>query len=149
MLGPDIHKAFPGATARLYLPAHTKTALRVEEPFQWKGSALSNLGKGKCTTTRIVNHRAIHVASTDGKQFESNARTQLIGPQADIVGPTQFGAGLAGSSCDIAHLHVTVALAFAISENLAAAILFIDLVTAFDAMKRHLAIPTDDATDQC
>ena len=148
-MGPDIHKAFPVAIAALYHPIHVKAALRIEEPIQWKGSALATLWKGKGSTTVIDNHRELHIAPTDGKQYEASIRSNLIKPLAGGAGEFQYGAGLAGSSCDMAHLHITETLAYGMQKNLSTAVAFVDLVSAFASMRRCLAVPGDDASDQC
>ena len=111
-MGPDRHKAYPAVMAALYHPVHVKSALRIEETIQWKGSTLATLWKGKGSTTIIANHRELHIAPTDGKQYEASIRSNLIKPLAQVAGQFQYGAGLAGASCDMAHLHITEALAY-------------------------------------
>ena len=128
-MGPDIQKAFPAAMAALYHPIHVKSALRIEEPIQRKGSALATLWKGKGSTTVIANHRELHIAPTDGKQYEASIRSNLIKPLAEVAGQFQYGAGLAGSSCDMAHLHITEALAYGIQKNMSTAVVLLDLVS--------------------
>lgn len=143
-LGSEIHKLLPATIARAYHPVHVKAAMRVEEATQWKGATLPNLWKRRGSTSDIANR----VAFTDGKQFGSNIRSNLIGPLSSIAGDTQFGAGLGAASCDMAHLHVSEALAFGMTRNLSTAVVFLYIVAAFASMKRHLAIPMDEAANE-
>ena len=100
----------PEAMARLYHPCHVKAAMRIEQPLQWKASFLASLWKGIGSTALLINHRDIHIAPTDGKQFGANTRHGLIGPLGTIAGASQYGAGLNCAACDAAHLHVAEAL---------------------------------------
>ena len=49
----------------------------------------------------------------------------------------------------MAHLHITETLAYGMQKNLSTAVAFVDLVSAFASMRRCLAVPGDDASDQC
>ena len=139
--------ALPATMSKLYHPAHVKAALRIEEALQWKGLALATLWKGKGSTSLISNSRELHIAPPDGKHFESGILHGMVGPLASIAGDNQYGAGLSGASCDIAHLHVTEALALPIKLNLSSTVVFLDLVTAFASMRRSIAVPGENGTD--
>ena len=138
----------PKAIAAAYHPIHVKASMRIEAPTQWVGGCLANLYKGKGSTTGIENHRDATVACTDGKQFGSHLRTNLIAPMRELIGQSQYGGGFNGASCDMAHLHVTEPLAFAMLKNKSAAIIFLDLVAAIASLKRCLAVPCDEATNE-
>ena len=94
----------------------------------------------------LANYREVHIAPTDGKQYEGVIRSGLIKPLAQIAGASQFGAGLNGAACDMAHLHVSEVLAFGTQRGYSVAVAFLDLVSAFASMRRAIAVP-DSSSD--
>ena len=147
-IGPDAHKAMPAVMAKLYHPIHVKSSLRIEEALQWKGSALAHMWKSLGSTALLSNYRELHIAPTDGKQFEGAIRSGLIKPLAHVAGVSQFCAGLNGAACDMAHLHVSEVLAFCAHKGLSVAIAFLDLVSAIASMRRAIAVPDASPDEQ-
>ena len=91
----------------------------------------------------VGNHREIFIYSDDAKQFGSHVRANLLEPLQSLVGSEQYGARFNGSSCDMAHFHVSEPLAYAFHKNKAVGIVFLDLVAAFASLRRRLAVPGD------
>ena len=147
-IGSEVHKLCPKAMAKAYHPVHTKSALQIEIGVQWTGGCLGNLYKGRGSAAVIDNHRDVTIACTDGKQHASFLRQNLLKPIGSMVGENQHGAGFNGASCDVAHLIITEALAFAMTKNKSACIAFIDVVAAFASLRRSLVIPSDDDTNE-
>ena len=106
--------------------------------------------KGRTLQQLHVRIRGRHKISVGRKflLFDANTRTQLIDPLAPITRDYQLGAGQSGGSCDTAHLHISEALAYAQHANLSAAVVFLDLSTAFASMQRDIAVPAADAKDE-
>ena len=64
-----------------------------------------------------------------------------------LAGVEQHGSGLNGGACDLAHLKISQAMAYAMQQNLSAGVAFLDIKAAFASLMRCIAIPEDDAAD--
>ena len=65
----------------------------------------------------------------------------------NLAGVEQYGSGLNGGACDLAHLNISQAMAYAMQRNFSAGVAFLDIKAAFASMMRCIAIPADDAAD--
>ena len=146
-LGSEIHHLMPSSVARLYHPAHVKASLRVELPIQWAGGLLAALWKGKGNPSDIANSRDVTVVSSDANQFAAHTRSGLYSPLQKLAGLEQHGSGLNGGACDLAHLHISQGLVFAMRKNKSSAVVFLDIAAAFASLMRCVAIPSDAAAD--
>eukprot|EP00972_Heterocapsa_arctica_P057257 8448443-Heterocapsa_arctica.AAC.1 len=70
-------------------------------------------------------------------------RPEIVAAVASVMPTGQFGAGFNGGSTDIAHLTLSAFLDAASAAKRSAAILFVDLATAFASLERRLCVPAD------
>ena len=75
----------------------------------------------------MENRRDIELADDTGKAFMTIARNTLMPHLHNSEIESQWGFGLNGSSCDVAHLLLQETVAAGNAEKLSAAIIFIDV----------------------
>lgn len=121
--------------------------MRIEQPIQWLGGRLATLWKVRGSMAYITNHRDITITCVGANQYASHTRAGLFSPPRHIVGRSSLTQASNGGACDIAHLHISGAIAYGMQQNKYAATVFFDLFAAYASLTRSVAVPLDDAVD--
>ena len=132
----DVLKLAPGLMASLYHPIYVKAALRTTEPFQWRGGMLVELYKQRGSTADCESYRDISVSDSLGKVAHRAMRNRAFAAYKEYAGELQFGH----LGTDFASHLLREIIAYAAHKKLSMALLFIDIVGAFAAVLRQLAI---------
>eukprot|EP00973_Karenia_brevis_P078223 10861661-Karenia_brevis.AAC.1 len=133
--------------ARLYHPICVKASLKISIPLQWKGAMAHELYKMKGPMDRTSSYRDVALCDSCGKGFTGFLRECAKPPFQDHVLETQFGSGANSGNTEFAHLYLRCAFDIARSRGLCLVAVFIDVVTAFAAAVRVLALPSDGSWD--
>ena len=133
----DLLHHYPAGIARHLYPIFLKSALRSQEPIQWKGGELHSIWKRKGSMLDCTSHRAILVSSATGKAIHGALRQQL-GPYFDVAAtPLQIG-GRKGYPVQLALQAARAWQQLCISSRTSCALLFVDLRDAFHRVARAL-----------
>ena len=149
--GPDgipieLFKALPGKAARILYPLALKLALRVEEPLTWKGGHLFALYKGKGPMAEFSSHRGILLMDVMGKVTRASLRKWINGPYLSQGHPMQLG-GRPHQQAQFGAQLTRSFLRWRKGCNKSAAVLFVDIASAFYKALRQIATGAD-ASDQ-
>ena len=142
-VGGEAFRSAPWAMARLWHPLYVKSALTLRPPLQFRGGMVVELLKASGGGSECSHYRDVTVADQSAKTFSRLFRPELHVATARGMSAGQFGAGFNGGSTDVAHLALLAFLDAASSAKKCAAVLFVDLATAFASLKRRLCVPTD------
>ena len=145
--GPDglpaeIFKAIPGKAAKLLYPLALKLALRIEEPVSWKGGYLFPLYKGKGAMSECSNHRGILLMDVMGKLTRSGLRRWINSPYLSHGHPMQLG-GRPNQQAQFGAQLTRSFLRWRKACNSSAAVLFVDIASAFYKALREVATGAD------
>lgn len=122
-------------------PLAVKTALRIQEPLIWKGGIIAQIYKGAGDPKECDNSRDILSSSNLGKRIHSAMRSRLRFTQQQTIRDTQ--AGVSGRGTDITALGVRLFIQYAIVSNKSAVMIFLDIIGAFHAVVRQIAMDLD------
>ena len=129
--GAEVRKLCPDEFVSVFAPLHIKATLNLCAPLMWKGSMLHALFKNSGSPSAVKNYRDICLGDPDGKDYGAHLR-QLALPAVRLSTPdVQYGSGLNGGGCDIPHLIAASVVQLTETKSLSAALLFIDVRTAF------------------
>ena len=138
----EIFKAIPGKAAKLLYPLALKLALRVEEPASWKGGYLFPLYKGKGAMCECANHRGILLMDVMGKLTRSGLREWINSPYLCNGHPMQLG-GRPHQQAQFGAQLTRSFLRWRKACNSSAAVLFVDIASAFYKALREVATGAD------
>ena len=139
-LTDEVYRAFYETLAPLYYPLCFKSHLYQSPPVFYRGGQIVNLYKGKGSFQEITNYRDVTLANNDSKSFGKLLRQHARSRLKDKAMPGMYGSGLNKGSTEIAHLHIIALLEHAKVKNITAAVLFVDIQTAFATMSREIAL---------
>ena len=145
--GPDglpaeIFKAIPGKASKLLYPLALKLALRIEEPISWKGGYLFSLYKGKGAMSECANHRGILLMDVMGKLTRAGLRKWINDPYLRQGHPMQLG-GKPHQQAQFGAQLTRSFLRWRKACNRSAAVLFVDIASAFYKALREVATGAD------
>lgn len=87
LMGPELFRCAPHATAQLYHPLYVKCHALQRFPIQYAGGQVVPLFKGKGPSSVVANYRDIRVATYPGKVLEGYLRS-VIAPIVSSVSLT-------------------------------------------------------------
>ena len=99
--------------------------------------------KTKARWGHITAYRDVSLGDPDAKLYGQILRKFVLRMLGDLDPQMQFGSGLGGGGCDLPHLAASAALGLGEATSQCAALLFIDVSTAFASMVRETVIPTE------
>ena len=117
-----------------------KSAVRIQEPLAWRGGRLACIWKGKADPSECSSSRGVLVSDIVGKSYHRIVRKHLV-PYIDAYASDSQCGGLAGRATDIACLAARAFLDGNKHRGWSAAIIFLDVVSAFDSALRQLLVP--------
>ena len=147
-IGGEVFKVAPWSLARVWHPLFVKSALTLRPPLQFRGGMITELLKASASGSEPGHFRDITIADHSAKTFCKMFRPEIVSAAAAVVPAGQFGGGFNGGSTDVAHLALSAFLDAASAARKSAAIIFVDLATAFASLLRRLCVPTDAGDDQ-
>ena len=147
-IGAEVFKVAPRSLARAWHPLFVKSALTLRPPLQFRGGMITELLKANASGGECGHYRDITIADHTAKMFCKMFRPEIVSAAATVVPTGQFGAGFNGGSTDLAHLALSAFLDAASAARRSAAILFVDLATAFASLLRRLCVPADAGDEQ-
>ena len=147
-IGGEVFKVAPWSLARVWHPLFVKSALTLRPPLQFRGGMITELLKVNASGGECDHYRDITIADHTAKTFCKIFRPEIVSAAAAVVPTGQFGAGFNGGSTDVAHLALSAFLDAASAARQSAAILFVDLATAFASLLRRLCVPADAGDEQ-
>ena len=133
----DVLKAGGFTLAQALLPLMTKAAWHMHEPLSWKGGLLVPLFKGKGSPQDAKGYRSIFISDVCGKIHHSHLRKALVNEWSSCDDLIQQG-GKQGCSTDIAHHILHTYFAWARTNSVSCAMLFVDLHAAFYTVIRSM-----------
>ena len=129
--------------AEIQHPVQVKSILSVRPPLQARGGALQELYKGNGDHCRCASFHDISLGNYNSKLVCRWVRTRLKPALIAMTAVTQFGAGLHGGDTNVTHLQLRTAFEIADAINKFVGILFLDIITAFATLARHLVLDVD------
>ena len=105
-----------------YIRSMSRPAFASGTRCSGRGGSWLLSGKGKGCQSLLANYRDVTVVGADANQFTPHTRAGFLPALINLSGHEQFGAGLNGGACDLAHLHIAQALAYAMRRNKSAAV---------------------------
>lgn len=145
MISASVCKNFAAVMASLVAPVVAKACFRGEEPLYWKGTAAFELYKGRGPVMASSSYRCINVASTVGNVVHRSLRSRAMPALMGYASQMQQG-GLPGRGTDFAALFVRLHQERAAARKLALGILFLDVVAAFDMLRRPHVLGDESGT---
>ena len=139
----DVIKLVPEAFAKIFHPIFIKAIVRKQGPLAWRGGRMATIWKKKGDPTICASSRGVFVADAIGKAFHKHIRTLRVPYIERSAAYSQCG-GLKHKGTDIAALTARSFLDKRKAQNRSAAILFADVIAAFDSAIRQLLLPIDD-----
>ena len=146
--GPDglvseIYHVFPAQIATITMPLLTKMYIRCMEPLQCKGGTLIRAWKGKGSMVEPASYRGLLISNHLSKVLHASCRALLMPLYHERASKMQLG-GRRGAVVTHAGHHVRALLSMAKQQKKSAAILFLDIKTAFYRVLRPLVakLPT-------
>ena len=133
--------------ARLFYPLYLKSWIRCETPIYWRGGALVNLYKGKGDIAECANSRGICVEDGLAKRHSRLVRESMLNSYNRYVRETQCG-GVANRGTDYAAHYVKSLLEVTHIRRLCVALVFIDVIGAFDALIRSIIVMSLQSHEQ-
>ena len=133
----DVLKAGGFTMAQTLLSLMTKAAWHMHEPLSWKGGLLVPLFKGKGSPQDATGYRSIFISDVCGKIHHSHLRKALVNEWMSHEDLIQQG-GKRGCSTDIAHHLLHAYFAWARTQSISCAMLFVDLHAAFYTVIRSM-----------
>ena len=145
--GPDglpveLFKAIPGKASKILYPLALKLALRIEEPLTWKGGHLFALYKGKGSTAECSSHRGILLMNVMGKITRASLRKWINEPYL-VAGHSMQLGGKPHQQAQFGAQLTRSFLRWCKSNNKSAAVLFVDIASAFYKALREIATGAD------
>ena len=139
---------------RLHVPTIAKTsfslflksALLCQEPLRFKGGLLAALYKGRGEHMRCENSRSILLSNTLGKCWHSCLRRQTLPFVERQIRPEQAGA-VPRKTLDTAAMAIRAPSMLAQAQKRAAAVVFLDVKSAFYSVFRPLLLGSDQSDD--
>ena len=117
VIGGEVNRLLPRATAKNVHPLMTKTTMYLRFPVQFLGTPLVEFWKGSGSKTSLSCFRDISLADTDGKNLGAHQRLSLFAAVRVIAGKSQIGSGLNGGTTDVCNLHVSQTFCLARSRR--------------------------------
>ncbi|CAE7265178.1 unnamed protein product, partial [Symbiodinium sp. CCMP2456] len=137
LLPPMLCKRFSPQLTTLLWPLLLKTVCGAAEAAGLKGGTLHHIGKPSPKAPHTCDaHRGILVQSAVAKAFHRSLRGLVVQHWQTTALPLQIG-GKSGCSASFGHLCSRALLYFARSQGLSAALIFIDLSSAYYAVIRE------------
>ena len=137
----------PRKVAQLYHTVVAKAIAQLRPPIQWRGGMLSEIFKGKGSSSTCSSYRDINLADHTATIFGKTIRTSLMPALSDVTCATQFGSGLHGGETAIAHLCLRSFFEIGRLMKKTVATLFLDIVTAFASMVRRIVFDVDEGDE--
>ena len=129
-----------GFTIAMHLSQFVTWAVRAERvPLPWRGGRVVNLFKGKGSSTKADNFRGLLVSDHAGKVLTGALQKEITPAYQRFVGYDQYG-GVPGLGTAQASHAVRSFLDATKMLKLSSAVLFLDLVKAFDKAIRELVM---------
>ena len=146
--GPDgvrqeLCKLHVPTIAQSTFPRFLKVALTGHEPLRFKGGLLTALYKGKGLHTQCSNSRSILLSNTLGKKWHSCLRTSAL-PFVERQMQAEQAGAVPHKTLDAAAMAIRAPAAWAQAQKKAAAILFLDVRSAFYTVFRPLLLGSFD-----
>ena len=146
--GGEIYRLLPRTTAKNVLPLLTKTSMAIRFPVQFLGTNFKELWNKSGSKSLLANFREIALADFDGKTLGAHQRRSIFQAVRCLAGKSQIGSGLnTGSTC-ACNLHVSQAYCLARIRKVACGTLFVDIIGAFSAVTRRIAIPEQPESEE-
>ena len=107
----DVLAHFPRLISQIFISLMLKSALRIEEPIQWKGGPMVEFlkGKSKLASFKTQDFRGVLVSSSIGKRWHKHLRSKLVPWVEEYALESQCG-GIAHRGVDFAAQHVRALL---------------------------------------
>ena len=132
---PDLAKKYRTEVANIYHPIICNSMIQFKEPIQWSGGIAHELVKGNKSGARVDHHRFVILQNTGGKIYHKYIRSMLLS-----YIPTYLLQSMCGGFCsrgtDFASLYLSAFLSIASALKKHWAVLFLDVIAAFEAMQR-------------
>jgi len=147
LLVPELLRINAGPVAKLMFPLRVKAVVKLSAPLQWRGGMVCELFKGKGCSSACASYRDIMLADANGKTFARHVRHVLIPACKTYIVNTQYGAGMNEGDTSITHLYIKCMIDLALHLDSSLAVLFLDIVTAFASLVRHIVFNIDDGDE--
>ena len=141
-LPPELFKSAAQQVAAHVHPLVLKCLARVAEPIRWKGTTLTQLFKGKGDYAVCSNFRGICVSDLAAKVYHSWLRRRSM-PMLESIIPDSFFGGFRRRGTDMALLMSREIWVLAHSRSQSVAQIFLDIISAFDALVRQVILGMD------
>ena len=142
----EVLKWAPGRLAAAAFPLMCKASARRLQPVHWRGGVLAECYKGKGALADPAAYRSLYVSSMVGKAYHRIIR-QKVAPTAAQFFDTGHFAAKRGIPVTVASLMIALFERWQSGLNQSAAILFLDIQSAYYSVIRQLAY--GDASVAC
>ncbi len=145
LLGSEVFKSAPHEVAGIWLPLACRAVLSKRPPAQWTGGMPQDILKKGRAPTRADSYREVCLADFSAKLFGKFLRGRLISAARESSLDTPLGAGFNGGEPVAAHLLMKRYFDVGRAAAQSAAVLCVDLVTAFASVRRDITFGADGA----